>query len=322
VDVSRHIDPEIAAALAVSPVSQMDFGALEYSELPALREMMNNAPRPPGEWPARVTYRDDVAPGRDGAPDVPVRIYTPTEASGSPATDAPAILWIHGGGYMFGTGLGEDPRLARWCNALDAIVVSVEYRLAPEHPYPAPLDDCYAALAWTVQHAVDLGIDPARIAVAGASAGGGLAAALALLARDRAEYSLAYQLLIYPMIDDRMATRSSTLDTVVWTTKANVLGWRAYLGHEPGVDGVPGYAAAARADELAGLPPAWIGVGALDVFRDENIEYAQRLLGAGVAAELHVYPGAPHGFEAMCPDAAVARQCQSDIDAALRRALT
>ena len=253
---------------------------------------------------------------------MPVRIYTPTEGSGSPATDAPAILWIHGGGYMFGTGLGEDPRLARWCDALDAVVVSVEYRLAPEHPYPAPLEDCYAALAWTVRHAVDLGIDPARIAVAGASAGGGLAAALALLARDRAEYALAYQLLIYPMIDDRMATRSSTLDTVIWTTKANALGWRAYLGHEPGVDGVPGYAAASRADDLTGLPPAWIGVGALDVFRDENIEYAQRLLGAGVPAELHVYPGAPHGFESMCPDAAVARQCSSDIDAALRRALT
>ena len=199
--------------------------------------------------------------------------------------------------------------------------VSVEYRLAPEHPYPAPLDDCYAALAWTVQHAVDLGIDPGRIVVAGASAGGGLAAALALLARDRGEYPLAYQLLIYPMIDDRMATPSSTLDTVVWTPKANVLGWRAYLGHEPGADGVPAYAAAARADDLAGLPPAWIGVGALDVFRDENITYAQRLLGAGVPAELHVYPGAPHGFESICPDAAVAQQCQSDITAALRRAL-
>ena len=124
------------------------------------------------------------------------------------------------------------------------------------------------------------------------------------------------------MLDDRMATPSSTLDTVVWTTKANTLGWRAYLGHEPGADGVPGYAAPARADDLAGLPPAWIGVGALDVFRDEDIAYAQRLLGAGVPAELHVYPGAPHGFESMCPDATVARQCQSDIAAALRRALS
>ncbi len=222
---------------------------------------------------------------------------------------------------MFGTGLGEDPRLARWADTLDAVIVSVEYRLAPEHPYPAPLDDCYAALTWTVQHAVDLGVDPARIAVAGASAGGGLAAALAQLARDRGEHALAFQLLIYPMIDDRMATPSSSLDTVVWTTQANVLGWRAYLGHEPGAGEVPAYAAAARAADLTGLPPAWIGVGALDVFRDENIEYAQRLLGAGVPAELHVYPGAPHGFEGMCPGTAVAQQCQSDIDAALRRAL-
>jgi len=322
VDVAQHIDPEIAEALAISPVSKMDFGALEYSSLPALRELMDNAPRPPGEWPAHVSYRDELAPGSDGAPDVPVRIYTAGPGNGAPGTGRPAILWIHGGGYMFGTGLGEDPRLARWCDALDAVVVSVEYRLAPEHPYPAPLDDCYTALAWTVQHAVDLDIDRTRIAVAGASAGGGLAAALALVARDRGEYALAYQLLIYPMIDDRMTTPSSTLDTVVWTTKANMLGWRAYLGHEPGGADEPSYAAVARADDLAGLPPAWIGVGALDVFRDENIEYAQRLLGAGVPAELHVYPGAPHGFEAMCPNAAVAQQCQSDMDAALRRALS
>jgi len=320
-DLATHIDPEIAAALAVSPVSAMDFGALEFSELPALREAMNRAPRPPGEWPSRVTWRDELVPGPDRAPDVAVRIYTTTSDGGGAATGRPGIVWIHGGGYMFGTGLGEDPRLARWCDAIDAVAVSVEYRLAPEHPYPAPLDDCYAALAWTVQHAAELGIDPARIAVAGASAGGGLAAALALLARDRGEHSIAYQLLIYPMIDDRMSTASSSLDTVIWTTKANALGWRAYLGHEPGAADVPAYAAASRADDLAGLPPAWIGVGALDVFRDENIEYAQRLLAAGVPAELHVYPGAPHGFESICPDAAVARQCQSDIDAALRRAL-
>ena len=130
-----------------------------------------------------------------------------------------------------------------------------------------------------------------------------------------------YQLLIYPMIDDRMATPSSTLDTVVWTTAANVLGWRAYLGQEPGPADLPPYAAAARVADLSGLPPAWIGVGALDVFRDEDIAYAQRLLTAGVSTELHVYPGAPHGFESICPDAAVSRQCQADIDAALARAL-
>src|SRR3954452_22714710 len=146
-DAKLHIDPEIAAALAISPVGQMDFGAIEYSALPALREAMNSAPRPPGEWPARVTYRDDVAPGPQGAPGVPVRVYTArNDEARPPAPGAPAILWIHGGGYMFGSGLGEDPRLARWCDALDAVAVSVEYRLAPEHPYPAALDDCYAAL--------------------------------------------------------------------------------------------------------------------------------------------------------------------------------
>jgi triacylglycerol lipase len=250
-------------------------------------------------------------------PYVVVRVHRPVAL----AAPAACIYSIHGGGYVLGSYEMDDFFLDRYCNEFGCVGVSVEYRLAPEHPYPAPLDDCYAALAWTSAHAVDLGIDPARIAVAGASAGGGLAAALALLARDRGEYALAYQLLIYPMIDDRMAMPSSTLDTVVWTPKANVLGWRAYLGHEPGADGVPSYAAAARADDLTRLPPAWIGVGALDVFRDENITYAQRLLGAGVPAELHVYPGAPHGFESICPDAAVAQQCQADITAALRRAL-
>jgi acetyl esterase/lipase len=157
--------------------------------------------------------------------------------------------------------------------------------------------------------------------IAGASAGGGLAAGLALLARDRGEVAVAYQLLIYPMIDDRNLTPSSRLAPPVWSRDANILGWRAYLGPYSGTDDVPVYAAPARATDLAGLPPAFIAVGTLDVFRDEDIEYASRLLAAEVPTELHVYPGAPHGFEAMVPRAAVARQCQRDIDNALRGAL-
>jgi len=323
-DVETHIDREIAEALAASPVSTFDFGSIEYSALPTLREAMATMARPPlPAMPDGIAYSDEVIPASAGGQDVTVRVYRGA-ATGvrGPGTAGPAILWIHGGGYMFGSGLMEDVRLARWARDLGAAVVSVEYRLAPEHPYPAPLDDCYAALAWTVANAEKLGVDADRIAVAGASAGGGLAAGLALLARDREEYAVAYQMLIYPMIDDRNATASSHLDTLVWTRAANLLGWRAYLGNAAGTDGVDAYAAPARADDLDGLPPAFIGVGTLDVFRDENIEYAQRLLAAGVPTELHVYPGATHGFEAMCPDAAVARRCQRDIDDALARALS
>jgi acetyl esterase/lipase len=177
-------------------------------------------------------------------------------------------------------------------------------------------------LAWAVANADELALDPSRIAVVGASAGGGLAAALAVLERDRGEHPLAFQLLIYPMLDDRMITPSSSLDTVVWTPKANSIGWRAYLGQEPGATDLPPYAAAARVTDLSGLPPTWIGVGALDVFRDENIDYASRLLAAGVPTDLHVYAGAPHGFQSICPETRLGRRCAADIDAALLHAFT
>jgi acetyl esterase/lipase len=177
-------------------------------------------------------------------------------------------------------------------------------------------------LCWTANHAGDLGIDPGRITVVGASAGGGLAAGLTLLARDRAEVAVAHQVLIYPMLDDRNVTASSQIvGTPVWNRAANLLGWRAYLGREPGGDDVPAYAAPSRATDVTNLPPTFIGVGNLDVFRDEDIEYALRLLAAGVPTELHVYPGAVHGFEVIVPTAAVSQRCQSDLDDALARAL-
>jgi acetyl esterase/lipase len=310
------LDPEVAAAYAVSPMASMDFGALEFSGLPALREAMATAPRPPLP-PTTTVFEDRVVPGPDGEPDVTVRVFRPANAS----PPVPAVYWIHGGGFMFGSALTEDARLSRWAEEFGCVVVSVEYRLAPEHPYPAPLEDCYAGLLWTARHADELGVDPGRVVLAGASAGAGLAAGLALLARDRAEVSVAYQLLIYPMLDDRNVTPSSNLDTVVWTRDANVLGWRAYLGARHGQDAIPPYAAPARATDLTGLPPAFIGVGTLDVFRDEDIAYALALLGAGVETELHVYPGAPHGFEMVVAETAVARRCQRDIDDALARAL-
>ena len=238
-------------------------------------------------------------------------------------TPSPAILHFHGGGYV--AGLPEMARgtMATFAAELGALVVSVDYRLAPEHPYPAALDDGYAALAWLHGDAAALGIDRARIALSGDSAGGGLAAGLALLARDRGEYQLAFQHLVWPGLDDRTCGRrdlSPLVGQFIWTLESNVFAWRSLLGKAPGGPDVPVYAAPARASQLDGLPPACVQVGGLDLFVDENVDYARRLHGAGVPCELHVYAGAPHGFT-MAWRAAVSRACERDGLAALRRGL-
>ena len=315
-DVATCIDPEIAAVLAASPMGAIDFGTFTFETIPTLREGMANMPVI--ELPPTTTVsREVVVPGATGF-DPTVRVYSPP----GEGTGRACIYWIHGGGYLFGSGLTVDARINRWVEEFDCVAVSIDYRLAPEHPYPAPLDDCYAGLHWTEQHADELGIDPARIVIVGASAGGGLAAGLAIRARDRGEISPLFQLLIYPMIDDTNTTVSSHIDGApVWSRAANDLGWRAYLGDLAGPDDVPAEAAPARVDDVTGLPPAWIGVGSLDVFRDEDVTYASRLLAAGITTELHVYPGACHGFEMIVPNSAVAQACQRDITEALRRAL-
>jgi acetyl esterase/lipase len=315
-DVATTLDPQIAAALEATVFGTLDFGTWTLESIPTMRAAM--ADMPAVELPPTTTEsREVVVPGATGH-DPAVRVYSPP----GKGAGRPCVYWIHGGGYLFGSGLTVDARLNRWVEEFDCVAVSVEYRLAPEHPYPAPLDDCYAGLLWTAQHADELGIDPARIAVAGASAGGGLAAGLALLARDRGEVHLAFQLLIYPMIDDRNTSASSQIQGApVWSREANHLGWRAYLGDLVDKEYIPGYAVPARVDSVVGLPPAWIGVGALDVFRDEDIDYASRMLAAGIPVELHVYPGAPHGFEMIVPHSAIAQACQRDITEALRRAL-
>jgi acetyl esterase/lipase len=316
VDARADLDPEVAAAFAQSPIATIDFGTYDFGSLPGLRDAMAAMPVPPLPPTTTVSEQRRI-PGRDGAPDVDVRVYQPTGAH----RPAPAVYWIHGGGMIFGSGLNEDPRLNRWAEQFGAVVVSVEYRLAPEHPYPAPLEDCYTGLLWAARHADELGVDRSRLVVAGASAGAGLGAGLALLARDRGEVPIAFQLLIYPMIDDRNVTVSSHLDALVWSPAANLLGWRAYLGDLHGSEGVPSYAAPARATDLTLLPPAFVAVGTLDVFRDEDIAYALSLLAAGVQTELHVYPGVPHGFEMVVAGTEVARRAQRDIDDALGRAL-
>ena len=264
---------------------------------------------------------DRVVPGPENAPDISLLICRPTAA----ATDGPlpVIYHVHGGGMVIGNNrVGVDGPL-RWGKELGAVVVSVEYRLAPEHPYPAPIDDVYAGLLWTADHAEEIGADPERIVIAGASAGGGLTAALALLLRDRKGPRPLGQLLMCPMLDDRNDTVSShqMAGVGVWDRTANETGWTALLGAARGGPDVSPYAAPARAEDLSGLPPAFLDVGSAETFRDEVVTYATRLWQAGGAAELHVWPGGFHGFDGFAPQAALSQASQSAQVKWLRRLL-
>lgn len=229
----------------------------------------------------------------------------------------PALLWLHGGGYVLGTPLQDAERCRRLARALGIVVVAPRYRLAPEHPHPAALDDAYAALVAMADPASGLGVRPDRIAVLGVSAGGGLAAALALRARDRGGPALVHQSLVYPMLDDRTAERTDLDERFVrvWTAGSNRFAWCAYLR-----DGAEG-AVPARATSLAGLPPAWIGVGTADLFHDEDVAYAERLRASGVPCTLELVPGAYHGFDATTPRAEVSRAFLASRDRALGAAL-
>jgi acetyl esterase/lipase len=269
-----------------------------------LAQMRRRQLRDPGTPSGGVEHADLRAPGRPGDPDVAVRLHRERGIT----EPRPCLISIHGGGYVIGSHLGDDGRFDRWSPALRCIGVSVGYRLAPETPFPGPLEDCYAALRWAYENASDLGIDPGRIGIIGGSAGGGLAAGLALLARDRAEIPVAFQVLSYPMLDDRLATRSGRAGAPLWGPSANQFGWRSYLSALRPGDEVPGYAVPARATDPAGLPPAFITVGNLDGLLDEDIDYAQRLIAAGVPTDLHVFAGAPHAFDSMLADTAVAQR--------------
>jgi acetyl esterase/lipase len=228
---------------------------------------------------------------------VGVRLYRPTDAK----DPGPALLWIHGGGYVIGRAAQDDTLCRRFARTLGATVASVEYRLAPEHPYPTPVEDCYSALTWLARLPA---VDPKRVAIGGASAGGGLAASLAFVARDRGEVPVAAQLPVYPMLDDRSAYRTDVDDNGhrLWSLSSNRFGWGAYLGDADRNVAVP-----ARREDLRGLPPAWIGVGALDLFHDEDLAYAERLNAAGVPCEVEVVPGAFHGFDAVAAKAEVSQ---------------
>jgi acetyl esterase/lipase len=262
-----------------------------------------------------VAAEDRMVPGPDGAPDIRVRIYRPVDATGT----LPGIYYIHGGGMILGNIEEEDPVAAAVCEHVDAVVVSVEYRLAPEHPHPAQVEDCYAGLVWMARNAAELRFNPDRLAIYGGSAGGGLTIATSMLARDRGFPALRFQMPIYPMIDDRNETPSSheISDIGVWDRAGNIEAWKWYLG-----DGKPDqYAAPARAEDLAGLPPTFIDVGTVDLFRDEDIAFAQRLMAAGVPTELHVTPGAYHSAEILAPAAPLSERIWARRYEALRRGL-
>jgi acetyl esterase/lipase len=262
-----------------------------------------------------VTHEDRTVPGPEGAPDITVRVYRPANASGA----VPGIYYIHGGGMILGNVEGENAAAESICEHVGAVVVSVEYRLAPENPHPAQSEDCYAGLVWMARNAAELGFDPDRLAVYGGSAGGGLAIAMALLARDRGFPVIRFQMPIYPMIDDTNETASSheITDIGVWDRAGNIEAWQWYLG-----GGKPDqYAAPARAEDLSGLPPAFIDVGTVDMFRDEDIAFAMRLMQAGVPTELHVNPGAYHASELLAPEAELSRRIWERRFDALRRGL-
>ena len=275
----------------------------------------------------QASYPDDfipceerTIPGPPGAPDVRVLLHRPQQAP----SPAPAILYLHGGGYVAGT----PDMMASFCQALatenGALVCAVQYRLAPETPFPGPLDDCHAALTWLVANAEALGVDPARVAVMGQSAGGGLAAALALLVRDRGGPALKAQLLIYPMLDPRTGAADAPVDNpitgeFVWTRAANRFGWSALRGGQDVAPARLGHFAPALADSLAGLPPTFVAVGALDLFLEEDVAYTLGLSRAAIPVELHLYPGGVHGFDAF--PGALPDRFHADLHAAISRLL-
>lgn len=309
----NRIDPELVETLDLFPPLDLDNVEATRAAMAAISQSM--------EIPVdeSVTITNRMVPGPKDAPEVRVRIYEPKEKNAV----LPGLLWIHGGGYVLGAPEGDDVLCQRFVTEANCVVVSVDYRLAPEHPYPAGLEDCYAALKWFAEQASELGVDAARIGIAGASAGGGLTAALALLARDRKGPELCFQMPLYPMIDDRNNTPSSLEITgnMIWNHDLNEKGWTMYLNGENGKDSVPQYAAPSRATDLTGLPYTYTCVGQLDPFRDETLDYVTRLCRAGVDVEFHLYPGCFHGFEGVVPTAAVSQRALTEYIGAVKYVL-
>jgi acetyl esterase/lipase len=317
-DIYANVDPELAVPLrAWLEVSGGGLGggsADPAQVLAAARAGMEASAKPHlADPPVREVQVD--------APDGPVLVYL---INADPRVVRPAILHMHGGGYIAGSARSSVADLQVMAAALDCVIATVEYRLAPETPFPGALEDNHAALVWLHSNAQALGVDPARIAIAGESAGGGHAAMLAIAARDRRQVPICFQALTYPMVDDRTASSRPVpghIGRLVWTRELNQMGWAALLGGSPGGDGTPAGASPSRVADLAGLPPAFIAVGDIDLFAEEDIAYAGRLVSAGVPVELLVLPGAPHGFYVVAPAASVSRRYSLAHINALARAL-
>lgn len=304
------VAPELRGPLLLAPTPINGFTR------PLMQWLMKstNAAIPAGVRVATYPVRQSK-----GAPITRLLIFEREESSGV----RPVLFWIHGGGYVVGKPEQDMAFIAGLLERLDIVVASVDYRLAPDHPFPAPLDDCHAALEWVVEHADDLRIDPARVVIGGQSAGGGLAAALVQRVVDQGPIAPVLQLLVYPMLDAMTVARQDDAGTgdFIWTPANNRYGWQSYLGGDPTRGGYPAYAVPAARADLSGLPPAWIGVGTLDLFCAEDRAYAERLRGAGVACEFHLTEGAYHGFDIFRPEAAATVAFNDSLFAALRKAL-
>lgn len=271
------------------------------------------------KMPAGIQVKETFIASQDQT-QIRIRIYQPPAAP----SKTPALLWMHGGGYIIGAPEQDDSYVVPFVQEIGMVVVSVDYRLAPDHPFPAPLEDCYAALQWLAAQAETLAIDPHRIAIGGESAGAGLAAALAQLAHDRGGIRPVFQLLIYPMLDDRTAAREDIDPQAhfVWNNASNRFGWESYLNQPCAAETVPAGSVPARRADLAGLPPAWIGVGTLDLFYNEDVAYARRLKEAGIPCELVTVPGAFHGFDLSDPEIEVVKDFRESQVRALKNALS
>jgi acetyl esterase/lipase len=320
------METEIDRMSLVAPefrVAAAEIAQQEAGNPPASREnilQLRNSPFfADVERLADVEVFESLAPVGDGHPDVLLYVI-----NAKPGGARPAILHIHGGGQVAGTAKNEVRRLQGLARQLDCVIVTVEYRLAPEATYEASVEDNYAALRWLNTHADEVGVDVARVAVFGESAGGGHAAILANLATDRGEFPIAFQCLIYPMLDDRTGSTRPVpghIGWLAWTADWNALCWECFLGMPAGSDHAPAIAVPSRRKDLRNLPPAFIGTGAIDLFVEENIEYAQRLIAAGVSTELIVVPGGFHGFDIFAPESAASQTFERAKLAALKRGL-
>lgn len=313
--MSYNFDPELAEMAAMIPPGDLSDVQLARDKIVELLAAFNTDLDTTG-----LSIEDRHIAGPEGAPELGLRIYARDDA----ATNKPAVLFIHGGGFAVGNLETEHAAAVMLVRDLDLVVISVDYRLAPEHPFPAPLNDCYRALEW-IHESVDLlGIDKTRVAVYGQSAGGGLAAAVALMARDNSGPDICYQVLGMPELDDRLDTVSmkSFIDTPMWHRRNAELSWQYYLGdaYTPGASNVPAYAAPARLDDASGLPPAYITAMEFDPLRDEDVLYALKLMQSGVAVELHTFPGTFHG-SSMLQHAAISRRQQQEMNTVLMHAL-